>query len=124
MLSISHNFCCEFFQNQFSYSNISTLRCTLVADEPVISVPATVVVNETGELHLHCAVDSSPPPLSIKWKKLDNTRESISANYTASPVTKSYAGNYTCIVMYRLEPSGESAIQSQKLAYTYVHVQC
>nr|XP_022324677.1 hemicentin-1-like isoform X3 [Crassostrea virginica] len=91
--------------------------------EPVISVPATVVVNETGELHLHCAVDASPPPLSIKWKKLDNTRESISANYTASPVTKSYAGNYTCIVMYRLEPSGESAIQSQKLAYTYVHVQ-
>ncbi|XP_056010232.1 hemicentin-1-like isoform X3 [Ostrea edulis] len=91
--------------------------------EPVITVPATAVVNETGELNLHCAVDANPAPLSVKWKKLDNTRESTSANFTASPVTRAYSGNYTCIVMYRLEPSGEPVIQSQKLAYTYVHVQ-
>lgn len=95
-----------------------------VTDEPVITVPATAVVNETGELNLHCAVDANPAPLSVKWKKLDNTRESTSANFTASPVTRAYSGNYTCIVMYRLEPSGEPVIQSQKLAYTYVHVQC
>lgn len=68
-------------------------------------------------------MDANPPPLSVKWKKLDNSRESISANFTASPVTQAYAGNYTCIVVYRLEPSGGAPIQDQKLAYTYVHVQ-
>ncbi|XP_052674901.1 hemicentin-1-like isoform X1 [Crassostrea angulata] len=103
-----------------SASDSTTVR---VIYEPVITVPATVVVNETGELHLHCAVDANPPPLSVKWKKLDNSRESISANFTASPVTQAYAGNYTCIVVYRLEPSGGAPIQDQKLAYTYVHVQ-
>lgn len=108
------------------YYLCAVIVCVLliITDEPIITVPATVVVNETGELHLHCAVDANPPPLSVKWKKLDNSRESISANFTASPVTQAYAGNYTCIVVYRLEPSGGAPIQDQKLAYTYVHVQC
>lgn len=108
------------------YYLCAVIVCVLliITDEPIITVPATVVVNETGELHLHCTVDANPPPLSVKWKKLDNSRESISANFTASPVTQAYAGNYTCIVVYRLEPSGGAPIQDQKLAYTYVHVQC
>ncbi|XP_061183978.1 cell adhesion molecule DSCAM-like isoform X2 [Saccostrea echinata] len=90
---------------------------------PIITVPATAVVNDSGVLNLHCAIDANPPPLSVKWKKLDSSRESTSANFTASPVTRDYEGNYTCIVMYRLEPSGQTVEQNQKFAYTYVYVQ-
>ncbi|KAK3107143.1 hypothetical protein FSP39_008031 [Pinctada imbricata] len=91
--------------------------------EPVITVPSDLTVNESSTLNLSCGVDASPPPLSIKWKKIDGSSESPGRDLVVPGVGRSFAGNYTCMVEYRLEPSGQPAKQGSKRAYTYIRVQ-
>lgn len=97
---------------------------SLFSDSPIVTPQVKVIANISTNANLSCAVEANPPPIEIRWDKIDGGGISFIGPNFVFYAEKRHAGNYSCTAKSRLEPSDGLTEEVASRGYSQVIVQC